>query len=210
MLAGSAVFGTASVAAELPAMPLTAPMVQPVAAPQVPAVTMSPAVVSIPSTQDEDAQPAAIPTLAPPASEDDVVAYPTLAAAVADQSIGSSINDEMRCLAGAIFWESRGEPLAGQLAVAEVILNRVDSGRFASSVCGVVTQPSQFSFVRGGRVPEPRACADWNTAIAVAKVAMKEAWQSNATRALYFHARRASPGWARARVASIGNHVFYR
>ncbi|WP_375271503.1 cell wall hydrolase [Sphingomonas sp.] len=148
------------------------------------------------------------PAFAPEADEDDTVAYPTLAAAVAAQD--HAVDDEqLRCLAGAIYFEARGEPLSGQLAVAEVILNRASSGRFAKSACGVVTQPGQFSFVRGGRIPDVTENARWRTAVAVAKVAMKEAWDSDAAKALYFNAGR-SPSRALVRVASIGNHTFYR
>ncbi|RST24490.1 hypothetical protein EF908_05010, partial [Streptomyces sp. WAC04770] len=68
--------------------------------------------------------------------------------------------------------------LAGQLAVADVILNRTESGRFPRSVCGVVTQRGQFSFVRGGKLPTPPANGQWKKALAVAQVAMKDQWDS--------------------------------
>lgn len=145
------------------------------------------------------------------ARPDDVTAYPSLAAAVAAQSAPTMGDEQLRCLAGAIYFESKGEPLAGQLAVAQVILNRADAGRFGNSLCAVVKQPGQFSFVRGGRIPDIDANrAAYRTAVAVAKVAMTDAWDSSCGRALYFHARRVSPRWNRTRVASIGNHVFYR
>lgn len=140
----------------------------------------------------------------------DTIAYPSLAAAVAAQPASIAADEELRCLAGAIYFEARGEPLSGQLGVAEVILNRAASGRFARGVCGVVTQPGQFSFVRGGRVPAVADNANYRTAVSVAKVALAEAWESDASDALYFNARRAAPGGARVRVAAIGNHVFYR
>ncbi|MBW6528064.1 cell wall hydrolase [Sphingomonas sp. RHCKR7] len=143
------------------------------------------------------------------AQADDEVAYPTLAAAVADQSIPSNTDEDMRCLAGAIYFESRGEPLTGQLAVAEVILNRTKSRRFGGSVCDVITQKGQFSFVRGGVMPAAPSNDDWRTAMAVAKVAMKDAWETDASNALYFH-HRSTGRAAGQRVASIGNHVFFR
>ncbi|MFM9827680.1 MAG: cell wall hydrolase [Sphingomonas sp.] len=121
------------------------------------------------------------------------------------------MDSDLRCLASAIYFESKGEPLAGQLAVAEVIMNRAGSGRFPSSICSVVTQPGQFSFVRGGRLPTisstNRAFRD---AVAVAQVALTNSWSSNAPKALYFHARSVKPGWRQLRVATIGNHIFYR
>lgn len=145
----------------------------------------------------------------------DVVAFGTLAAAVAAQPVteaygGDTIGEDLSCMAGAIYFESKGEPLSGQLAVAEVILNRTRSGRFPRSICSVVTQPGQFSFVRGGRVPAVAPNAAYRTALAVARVALGEMWDSPASEALYFHARRAAPGWGRQAVATIGNHVFYR
>lgn len=144
----------------------------------------------------------------PVVSDDDDNSYDSLAEAVADQDTVAS-NDAMRCLAGAIYFESRGEPLSGQLAVAEVILNRTKSRRFGGSVCDVITQKGQFSFVRGGVMPAAPSNDDWRTAMAVAKVAMKDAWETDASNALYFH-HRSTGRAAGQRVASIGNHVFFR
>lgn len=140
----------------------------------------------------------------------DDAAYATLAAAVAAQPLAVD-DEEMNCLAAGVYYEAKGEPLEGQLAVAEVILNRAGSGRFPRSVCGVLKQRGQFSFVRGGSIPQPPASAKaWKTALAVAKVARADKWDSKVSDALYFHARYVSPGWRRARVGSVGNHVFYR
>ena len=137
--------------------------------------------------------------------------FASLNDAVAAQAMPNSMADDLECLATAVYFESKGEPLSGQLAVANVVLNRSRSGRFPTSVCGVVTQRGQFGFVRGGELPDVDTDRrDWKTAVAVAKVAMADAWQAPAPGALYFHARRAAPGWNRARVASIGNHIFYR
>ena len=140
----------------------------------------------------------------------DDVAYGTLDAAVAAQSVSDAMGDELQCMAGAIYFEAKGEPLSGQLAVAEVILNRSKSGRFPKSVCSVVTQPGQFSFVRGGHVPSVPSNQQYRTAVAVARVALADSWDSPASDAMYFHARRAAPGWHRQQVAAIGNHIFYR
>lgn len=141
-----------------------------------------------------------------PAPEAD---YVSLAAAVAAQET-DALDRDLTCMAGAIYFEAKGEPLSGQLAVAEVILNRTKSGRFPKSICSVVTQPGQFSFVRGGRVPAIANNAHYRTAIAIARVAMADAWDSPAPNAMYFHARRVSPRWRMTKVAAIGNHVFYR
>ncbi|WP_422056004.1 cell wall hydrolase [Sphingomonas sp.] len=143
-------------------------------------------------------------------SESDSAAYATLAAAVAAQDAVAE-DAELNCLAIGVYYESKGEPLEGQLAVAEVILNRAKSGRFPTSVCGVLTQRGQFSFVRGGRLPQPPASARaWKTALAVAQVARDDAWDSRVSDALFFHARYVQPGWRKARVGSVGNHIFYR
>jgi N-acetylmuramoyl-L-alanine amidase len=135
--------------------------------------------------------------------------YDSLAQAVAAQDTDARDRD-LTCMAGAIYFEAKGEPLSGQLAVGEVILNRTKSGRFPKSICSVVTQPGQFSFVRGGRVPVIANNAAYRTAVAVARVAMADAWDSPAPNAMYFHARRVSPRWRMTKIASIGNHVFYR
>ena len=118
---------------------------------------------------------------------------------------------ELECLAGAIYFESKGEPLSGQLAVAEVIINRTKSGRYPTSMCGVVKQRGQFSFVRAGRLPPiPKQSAHWRKAVAIAHIALKDLADSPARNALSFHATYVSPRWRMKRVATVGNHVFYR
>ncbi len=135
----------------------------------------------------------------------------SLAELVERHGTTSTANREAECLAGAVYFESKGEPLDGQLAVAQVILNRAKSGRFPGSVCGVVFQPSQFSFVRGrGLPPIARSGAQWKTAVAIAHIAKNDLWTSSISNALFFHARRVAPGWRLKRIASVGNHVFYR
>jgi hypothetical protein len=135
----------------------------------------------------------------------------TLAQLVADYSSTETPDEETDCLARAVYYESKGEPLAGQLTVAEVIINRARSGRFASTLCGVVRQRGQFSFVRGGHIPTPpSASRDWRTAVAIAQIATRDLADGSAPRALFFHARHVSPGWRLTRVATVGNHIFYR
>ncbi len=173
--------------------------------PSVPQPVMNPAVVttvtntpSLPAAKTDDEQ------------DDDSVAYGTLAAAVAAQAIPDTIDEELQCMAGAIYFEAKGEPLSGQLAVAEVILNRSKSGRFPKTVCSVVKQPGQFSFVRGGRVPTIAQDKQYRIALAGARVALADTWDSPASGAMYFHARGAAASWHREQVAAIGNHVFFR
>lgn len=135
----------------------------------------------------------------------------SLDALVAAQPATADLSDEMRCLAGAIYFEARGESLEGQLAVAKVIINRAKSGRFPASYCGVVYQPSQFSFVRGRSMPKVRSeSTDWREAVAIAQIAEQGSWDSEVPGALFFHAAHVSPSWRLTRLARVDNHIFYR
>jgi spore germination cell wall hydrolase CwlJ-like protein len=135
-----------------------------------------------------------------------------LATLVAQMRGSNPGSRELECLAVGIYFESKSEPLAGQLAVGEVIANRANSGgRFPSSYCGVLFQRSQFSFIRGRALPSvPRSSRQWQTAVAIAKIVDQDLKDSAADDALFFHAKRVSPRWKLKRVASIGNHIFYR
>ncbi|MEH6723431.1 MAG: cell wall hydrolase [Qipengyuania sp.] len=126
---------------------------------------------------------------------------------------GSQLSDELQCLAGAVYFESRGEPLDGQLAVAQVIINRAEDRRFPSSYCSVVYQRAQFSFVKHGRMPRIKTGSRaWQRAHAIARIAHRGLWDSEASDALYFHANYVRPSWSRRKVAlaTIDTHVFYR
>jgi len=143
--------------------------------------------------------------------EDVIEPGATLAETVAKLRSSDPGSRELECLAGAIYFESKSESLAGQLAVGHVIANRAASGRFPSSYCGVVFQRSQFSFVRGHALPYiPRSSQDWKDAVAIAKIVDHKLHPSPMGKALFFHARRVSPGWRMSRVGTLGNHVFYR
>ena len=125
----------------------------------------------------------------------------------------SAMSRELECLAGAIYFESRGEPIEGQLAVAQVIINRTESGVFPSDYCSVVTQRAQFSFVRNGRIPTNRSNAGaWERARKIARIAHEGMWDSEAGDSLYFHATYVRPRWARTKQAraTIKSHIFYR
>ncbi|MGC4252622.1 MAG: cell wall hydrolase [Sphingobium sp.] len=144
-------------------------------------------------------------------SSDGSVKADSLAALVDAHGAPEELDGDMKCLAGAVYFESKGESLEGQLAVARVIINRAKSGRFADSLCGVVYQPSQFSFVRSGSMPPIRMGGEsWREAVAIAQIAMADSWDSKAEGALFFHARRVSPGWGKTKMAAIDNHIFYR
>jgi hypothetical protein len=121
--------------------------------------------------------------------------------------------EELDCLASAIYFEARGEPIEGQLAVAEVVLNRAASGRYPPGICAVVTQPWQFSFVnRTGRIPPAdRSSVAWQRAVAVARIADRGASRLLPRDVLWYHADYVAPSWGRrlARNTKIGLHIFY-
>lgn len=174
------------------------------------------ALVAAPAEIPAD-QPAAV-MLPVPAVEPEVPMAPapapraaSLAELVKATPHPETLDEELHCLAATVYFESRSESLAGQLAVAHVVINRAESGRFAKSLCGVVHQKSQFSFVRGGRMPAINTKGQqWRNAVAIAQIARDDAWKNQAPGALYFHATHVSPGWKRPRVAQIDNHIFYR
>lgn len=120
---------------------------------------------------------------------------------------------EQDCLASAVYFESRGEPLKGQLAVADVVLNRVVSERYPDTICEVVEQPMQFSFVNAtGRIPNAdRSSEAWSRAVAIARIALAGTARAVDSDVLWYHADYVSPSWGRrlARQDRIGLHIFY-
>ena len=126
---------------------------------------------------------------------------------------GPALDEELNCVAVAIYHEARGEPFPGQLAVAEVIMNRARSGRYPTTLCGVVKQPWQFSFVRGGRFPAVNtSSASWGYAQAIARIAANRLADALPEDVLWYHADYVAPSWGRrlSRVEKIGAHIFYR
>jgi N-acetylmuramoyl-L-alanine amidase len=172
----------------------------------------------VPAILPQVAQPSIIPEVTDPAEvstatdEDDQERVTgDLSSMVSQLRSTEAGSKEIECLAGAIYFESKSEPLKGQLAVGHVIANRAKSGRFPSSYCGVVYQRSQFSFVRGHSMPGiARSSQQWKTAVAIAQIVDQGLQPAPMPKALFFHAKRVSPGWRMARVGTIGNHVFYR
>ena len=105
--------------------------------------------------------------------------------------------------------EAKDDAMAVLQAVFEE--DHMSLARARGSYCGVVFQRSQFSFVRGRSLPAiPRAGVQWKNAVAVAQIVDRKLHESPIGKALFFHARRVSPGWHLTRVATLGNHVFYR
>jgi spore germination cell wall hydrolase CwlJ-like protein len=120
---------------------------------------------------------------------------------------------EQDCLASAVYFEARGEGLKGQLAVADVVLNRVASSKYPGTVCEVVEQPWQFSFVNAtGRIPAAdRSSVAWERAVAIARIAQAGTARAVDSNVLWYHADYVSPSWGRrlARQDKIGLHIFY-
>jgi N-acetylmuramoyl-L-alanine amidase len=198
------VFGAPSLAWELTGSPLTTEIPGEISG----EISGQPALGAPPPAAS--APPAVEPAPAPVA-EPEKPARRSLAELVAEHAGTRTADAQLECLAGAVYFEAKGEPLHGQLSVAEVILNRARSGRFPASVCGVVKQRGQFSFVRGGRFPAiARASLAWKRAVAIAHIAVQDLADGPAPRALFFHAKRVSPRWKLTRVAAVGNHIFYR
>jgi spore germination cell wall hydrolase CwlJ-like protein len=198
----AALVATPSYAAETPVVPTS--LATPASIAQVASASLLPAQTTLPVQQTAPAVTAPA-TLAKstPSLRDLVISYVDRR----DQDA------EQQCLAQAVFFEARGESLEGQLAVAQVVLNRAASGTFPSSICAVVTQPAQFSFVRRGRIPEADRTSDcWHKALAIADIARKRALANEvASNVLWYHATYVSPSWGRqkTRFAQIGSHIFY-
>lgn len=123
---------------------------------------------------------------------------------------------ELDCLAQAVYFEARGEPIKGQAAVAEVVLNRVDSPLFPRTVCGVVNQRNaegcQFSYVCDGRSDAIADHAAWDRSTRIAAALIGGAPRSLTEGATHFHTPAVTPSWSRRylRTATIGSHLFYR
>ncbi len=170
--------------------------------------------------QVPDARVAAL-TAVPPASARNIPTAPDVItydrAFLAAQPTASG-GEQWRCLAEALYFEARGESVRGMFAVGEVILNRVDSSRFPSTLCGVINQGTgrqyacQFTYTCDGnpeRIHEPAA---WERVGKVARLLMDGAPRSLTDGATHYHTRAVSPRWARVfpRTTTIGSHHFYR
>ena len=126
---------------------------------------------------------------------------------------------QLDCLTRNIYWESATEPFEGKVAVAQVTINRVESGRFAPDICGVVYQKNvvydkvicQFSwFCDGSSKIRPIYPAHWKESEEVAKKVLLEGFRLPSVKnALYFHADYVNPRWGKPQVAKFGRHIFY-
>jgi spore germination cell wall hydrolase CwlJ-like protein len=126
---------------------------------------------------------------------------------------------QLDCLTRNIYWEAGSEPFEGKVAVAQVTLNRVESGKFARDICGVVYQKNmvydrvicQFSwYCDGSSLRKPIYPAHWKEAEEVAKKVLLEGFRLPSVKnALYFHADYVKPQWGKPQVAKFGRHIFY-
>ena len=162
-------------------------------------------------------QLAVAPADLPPVAD----ARPAVLAAPAFLAAARSADDANRatdCLTAAVYYEARSEPIDGQRAVAQVVLNRVRDRAFPASVCGVVYQGSsrstgcQFSFTCDGSLYRPRDTGAWDRARAVATAALGGLVYAPVGAATHYHAASILPWWSSslARIGAIGHHIFYR
>lgn len=125
---------------------------------------------------------------------------------------------EEMCLTQAVYFEARGEPLIGQVAIAEVVLNRVVNPRYPNDACEVVFQNQhkpnrcQFSFACDGKTDRPTDPQAWERALKIVSLVMSGERSGVAKRATHYHASYVSPYWRLHfdKVGEVGRHIFYR
>ena len=125
---------------------------------------------------------------------------------------------EVMCIAMAIYWEARGEPIEGQFAVGQVIINRMHDPRYPSDACSVVYEGGearhecQFSFYCDGRSDQPTDYVPWKVAQLIAQAVYEGRAAPVIGEATHYHATRVRPDWASTGqvVGKINQHVFYR
>lgn len=124
---------------------------------------------------------------------------------------------ELICLSLAVYHEARSEPLMGQVAVAEVVLNRAESHSYPDSVCEVVTQGGtrrhrcQFSYYCDGKAETPHNRQAWRRAVVVAKLTQSGVIGADLDGSTHYHATYVQPYWSNhfTLVTQIGQHLFY-
>lgn len=130
-----------------------------------------------------------------------------------------NLNKEERCLAEAVYFEARSEPEEGRAAVAQVVLNRVKSGLYPSTVCGVVYQnrarkfACQFSFACEGKALKITEAESWKSAVRIAReVTFGQTYNAEVGGATHYHANYVRPFWAKRlkKMDVIGRHIFYK
>ena len=160
-------------------------------------------------------------TAVPPASARNIATAPdtiTYDRAFLASRPTASGGDQWRCLAEALYFEARGESVRGMFAVGEVIMNRVDSSRYPSTLCGVINQGTgrqfacQFTYTCDGAAEVIHEPAAWAKVGKVARLLIDGAPRQLTDGATHYHTRAVNPRWARVfpRTATIGSHHFYR
>lgn len=150
------------------------------------------------------AQPEAVIAPAIDQDQDEAPAQPAPVRPASDV-----VDAELACLAKVVVHEAGNQSREGQMAVAQVVMNRVNDsrGRFGRTICGVIMQRGQFFNVHAYNPPRN---ARWRTAVEIARLARDGDHPPVIGNALFFHAAYAAPFRGRTRVGRIGNHVFYR
>ena len=115
---------------------------------------------------------------------------------------------DTRCLADNIYHEARGEPFLGQVAVAQVTINRLRSGRHGKTICSVVHERKQFSWT--STKPRVRDLKRWQDSYTIAQF-MLSGTQIADFEAQFYHAKKVNPNWNREKpvLKVIGQHIFY-
>jgi spore germination cell wall hydrolase CwlJ-like protein len=129
----------------------------------------------------------------------------------------TATRNQFRCLAQAIYFEARGEPIEGQIAVAQVVLNRLSDRHYPRTICGVVYQNEtrryrcQFSFACDGKSDRPRRGIAWMRAQYIASLAMNGLLKNVAGDSTHYHATYSHPEWAQELEPTVvvGRHKFY-
>lgn len=142
---------------------------------------------------------------------DDSVTFNSTPASAKPKAEVASIDPELECMAKVVRHEAANQSRQGQRAVAEIVMNRVRSGRFPSTICDVVNQPGQF-FNTASYNPR-RDTAQWQTAVDVSREVMAGQGDNVAAGAYFYHAAYQAPNRffrGRQQVLAMGDHVFYR
>ena len=115
------------------------------------------------------------------------------------------------CLAMNVFWEARDQEIAGQVAVAQVTMNRVESPKYPNDVCSVVYQHKQFSWYWDGKSDVPKEAEAWDRAQVVAKGVLAGSGHVGLKNVLHYHALTVKPYWSKTMqlAAQIEDHLFY-
>ena len=128
------------------------------------------------------------------------------------------MNRELKCLSEALYFEARGEQIEGQIAVADVIINRKNSNRFPSTICGVVSEGShkknacQFSYNCDGKLELIYDKKTYSRIVKLSSMILNGAFSDVTNGATFFHASEVSPSWSKKfqKTRKIGRHIFYK